>query len=207
MKLKTFSPTVISQHKLQPKPAQAPQPPTSDPVQEAVDRLPVLSKVALATGDALAKLGGGGCALAGGALGFAATLTPAGSGLGIVPVAAGAIFGYLEGWDAAGAQKAWDGGPSSADWQRRAKSDVRPPRSLTTAGAGSHFLTAAAFLGGMAAGTAAFGTSSPIGLLTGVGAAAISAVVMGSAAGKAEQALLWAKYPEQAEAMGWYRPD
>ncbi len=178
----------------------------SDAVQEAIDKLPVLSKVALATGNGLAKLGGGGCALAGGALGYALTHTPIASGMGLGPALVFAGFGYLEGWDAAGAQQAWNNGPTSDEWQRRVGNPGRPPRSLTTAGAGAHFLTAAAFIAGTAAGAAAFGTSGPAGLITGVGTAMVSAVVMGRAAGTAERNLLWAKYPNEAQAMGWYPP-
>ncbi|MEW6280424.1 MAG: hypothetical protein AB1758_17470, partial [Candidatus Eremiobacterota bacterium] len=144
-----------------------------------------LQKVCVRVGDTIARLGPGGCAAVGFGLGLLAM--PALPSVTLPLITAG--MGYLTGWDAKGAKDAFEAGPGSQAWEKRRESSFGPPRSVTTADAGSHFITGAVAVAGMLIGGALTGYS-PVGMVLGLIPAFGAAIVTGRAAGQAERALI-----------------
>lgn len=174
MQIAALSPTVIRPTFASPPPA-APSAPADSVEINAVGRFLVK------TGNGLAKMGGTGGMLLGGALGLGLALATGTTSL-IYPLMGAGMLG-LEGWSAREAQRVLDKGVSSPEFQQRAKRGSE----LSPAGSASHLMTAITGVGGIALGWAVAG--GPAGLVVGAPIALAGAMFWGYQAGKAERVI------------------
>jgi len=174
MQIAALSPTVIRPTFSAPPPA-----PPSAPA-DSVEINPV-GRFLVKTGNGLAKMGGTGGMLLGGALGLGVALATGTTSL-LFPIMGAGMLG-LEGWSAREAQRVLDKGVSSPEFRDRA----RHGSELSPAGSASHLMTAITGVGGIALGFAIGG--GPVGLLIGAPIAMAGAMFWGYQAGKAERVI------------------